>query len=239
MDAKRFDTSDPWRRGLRLNLASGDTERDVRAQAAYRRMRFAVGVLGISLPIVLMTIGILQEKPGEILASISAYAHYPVGKWFTGVMFIFSVFMGAYAAYDKLDDRLSSVAAVFAFLVALFPTTPELNPTPAEEFEGVVHNLAAGLLFLVFAIFSLCLFTRGTRNVALHARCGYVQLLCLVLLGGCAVLKGNDVTWVDENHLVLILEAIALGAFGISWLVKGLPEPAEVADKALEPQPAA
>jgi len=93
-----------------------------------------------------------------------------------------------------------------------------------------LHGIFAALLFLTLSYFSLFLFTktdsskipspRKMQRNEVYRACGYTMLVCIALvplikflpqLGG-AIAKYDPVFW---------LEAIAIVAFGISWLTKG------------------
>lgn len=109
-----------------------------------------------------------------------------------------------------------------------------------EQFPGAsnLHLAAAGLLFAFLAWFSLVVFTReipardyvnGTlkpvkqlRN-RIYRATGHVILACLavlVLRKGGEALFGALAFW-DQVNLTFWLEAIALYAFGVAWMVKG------------------
>lgn len=103
-----------------------------------------------------------------------------------------------------------------------------------------LHLLSAGVLFLVLAWFSLVVFTRivddrhrnadgslkkvkVTRNT-IYTVCGVAILAALAVLGvvfAGAYLFGFDLTGWNENHGTFKMEAVALYAFGLSWMVKG------------------
>ena len=113
--------------------------------------------------------------------------------------------------------------------VALFPTTPEFDPTARDKVIGAMHLLFAAAFFLTLAFFSLILFRKTDptkqptrkkqqRNL-IYAVCGYAILACIGLIVVIAQLPGD--TAVKRLEPVFWLESLAVVAFGVSWLTKG------------------
>ncbi|MEQ6247420.1 hypothetical protein ABMC89_00870 [Sulfitobacter sp. HNIBRBA3233] len=115
-------------------------------------------------------------------------------------------------------------------LVAYFELTP---------WSATVHYTSAMLLFSFLAWFALVIFTAAephqinpdksyTRNKQIrnsfYILCGSVMILCILAMGAYAVvahLTTLDVGWWNANHMTFWCEAVALWAFGLSWMVKG------------------
>lgn len=138
------------------------------------------------------------------------------------------------------DNIQSTLAAACAATVALVPTPsdPRLG-TSGERILGYIHGIAAALLFVFLAVFSLYQFTKTgpfdktrrwvhvlrtdpnadqptpekiVRNMIYRA-CGVIIVLALcVALVSLFVNLGRAFFWA---------EVVAISAFGISWLVKG------------------
>jgi hypothetical protein len=122
-------------------------------------------------------------------------------------------------------DRICAVLGAIAALgIAFFPTKEPEGMKPLDWWEpwiGIVHHACAAILFGIFALYCLWLFRkRGsvsgaddgkqTRN-NFYLACGVAILFCM----GWAALnasKGASIFWP---------ESFALGAFALSWLVKG------------------
>jgi hypothetical protein len=105
---------------------------------------------------------------------------------------------------------------------------------------GPLHAIAALILFSVLAWFALVVFTREdperdrtkdgtltdvkrTRN-QIYRICGWtivVMVLAVVARIAYEAITGQTLDWWDPNRLTLWCEAVALYAFGISWMVKG------------------
>lgn len=195
---------------------------------SYLGLRKGIGFLGLTLPIVLILGKILLDG-GGIRGSISGYYYTVMRDYFVGTMCAMGVFLTSYR-YRREDNYLSNAIAVFAVGVALFPTIPGgANPTTSQMVVGYVHLICASLFFLCMAYFSLSLFTRTDpqlnptrkkrqRNV-LYRVCGVTIMACLVLVVVTNFGFTNHVK--DELHPLLWLEAIAVWAFAVSWLIKG------------------
>ena len=195
---------------------------------SYLGLRKAIGIIGTALPFVLAFGKMLLEGPG-IQSSISSYYYTGMRDVFVGSLCAIAVFMMSYRGYERKDHIAGILACVFALGVALFPTTPDVNPAPGDKIIGVLHLLFAACFFLTLAFFSLVLFrktdpTRTPTRRKLHRNavytvCGYAMLACLVLVVAVAFLSsGSPVKRLDP---VFWLESAAVVAFGVSWLTKG------------------
>ena len=213
-----------------------------RLLVSHLTLRKLLGWMGISLPFLLVALNWIFGGRG-FETSISAYYHVDfVGAVFVGFLFAIGLFLLAYEGYPLLttdkpyelsDNIIANFAGFFALVVAFFPTLPT-NPSELDRIFGIVHFVTAGLFLLALAYFAFFLFTKtypagatppipyeirrkkAQRNLVYRIS-GIVILLCVVLLivnfvSGNPVLGINPVFW---------LEAIALVAFGIAWLVKG------------------
>ena len=100
---------------------------DISLVLSYLGLRKAIGIIGISLPFVLAIGKIIFDDPG-IQPSISDYYYTIMGDVFVGSLCAMGVFLLSYRGYDKQDNIAGNLACVFAIGVALFPTTPALNP---------------------------------------------------------------------------------------------------------------
>ena len=94
---------------------------------------------------------------------------------------------------------------------------------------STVHFISAAVFLLILAYFSIFLFTKTggkpitpekkKRNL-IYRICGYTIIACLVLLAIYFAVPGLK-TKFSSFSPVLIFEALALWAFGFSWVVKG------------------
>jgi hypothetical protein len=203
---------------------------------SYLGLRKAIGILGFALPFVLPFGQILLHALGAqsslhspvIANSVSSYYYTDMRNIFVGSMCAIGVFLMSYTGYDN-DKIAGRLASVFAIGVALFPTSPLPDATPDQKLIGGVHLTFAASLFLTLAYFSLCLFTKMDPNKPptpqklkrnrVYRISGYVMLACIALIVVAALPPVKAM--VEQLAPRFWLEAIAIVAFGISWLTKG------------------
>lgn len=200
---------------------------------SYRNIRRVVGILGIVLPFALigfsLFFGCQQVQP-----SISQYFYTSAGILFVGVLCAVGLFLITYKGPQRIDDYATNFAGVCALGIAFFPTSVDykgqcllfvyhLNPI-----VSVVHYAFSGLFFASLAANSYFLFTRSdelfitaqkqTRN-QIYRTCGILMIIfsALIPLSNLAFIK----KYFDLPYSTLVLEALALLSFGISWLIKG------------------
>lgn len=202
---------------------------------SYLTLRKAVGVLGFILPVVLV-IGVpVLSQCKSIQESISNYYYTKMGNYLVGTLCAVGLFLFCYKGYDLKDTIASRVACVFALGIAFFPTTgPDKSgicnfiQRNSEHWVATCHNIFASLFFLTLAYFCLVLFVKTSghptkqkkKRNAVYKVCGYTILACIILL--LLYFKtGKLQEMLKDYKPVLVLEALALWAFGISWLTKG------------------
>ena len=203
----------------------------------YRRLRRAIGFLGISLPITLVIFSQISFFKTELQPSISHFYYTNLREIFTGTLCAVGLFLIRYkgfgnASWWKNDNLLTNVAGAMAFGVAFVPTNPEegmgkgitLIPSSAE-WLGYLHYGFAAALFLSFSLLAICVFTIGQKKDSsipvsvfnenhIYRFCGYAIIVFIL-----AILVSNWVTLFDNS--TLILEALSLFCFGAAWLIKG------------------
>lgn len=200
---------------------------------SYKALRRLIGFLGILLPIVLILGGwLLADSP--IQQSISLYYYSNMRDFLVGILFVVSLFLITYKGSFVIDNVVTTLTGVTGLCVAIFPCFNELYETQRvgifqmyPDKSNIVHLTSASLFFILLAINSIFLFTRKidpvtpqklTRN-KIYRICGFIILACFVGLVVCMLILTQEQKF--NTKLILILEAIALWAFGISWLVKG------------------
>jgi hypothetical protein len=204
------------------------------ADTTYRRLRRSIGYLGIALPIVLVLASLFPSYV-TLQTSISHYYYTNLREVFTGILCAVGLFLIRYKGLGNttwwLNDNLfTNIAGAMAFGVALVPTNPDkayqkiYTIIPSNwEVLGWIHFGFAGTLFAIFAWLSLTVFRHGQQRDPglpvsmfdenhIYKNCGVIILICIVLI---------PVLGAFFTHSTLILEAIALFAFGTSWLIKG------------------
>ncbi|WP_216361439.1 hypothetical protein [Candidatus Chloroploca asiatica] len=194
---------------------------------SYLTLRKAVGAIGVLLPFILALGNVFLQGP-QLQGSISAYYHTPMRDVFVGSLCAIAVFLWAYQGYDWRDNAAGNVAGFAALGVAFFPTTPEVAPTMTEQVLGALHLGAAAIFFFTLAYFCLGLFRQtgaGTptqekeRRNEVYTICGYLIIGCLVAIAAVSLLP--DESPITPLAPVFWLEALAIVAFGVSWMIKG------------------
>ena len=201
---------------------------------SYLTMRRLIGILGISLPFIVILGGLAQSDPG-LQGSISGYYYTNMRDLFVGILSGVALFLLSYRGYEQIDDIVANMSGLFALGIILFPTAMYSGKVVrvgmfliGDNISEIIHLAFSALFFLALSFNSLFLFTRRhpgvmgkekkRRNV-IYRSCGIVMILAIV----CIILynvffRGTSLAAINP---VLILESVALFAFGVSWLVKG------------------
>jgi hypothetical protein len=203
----------------------------------FRRIRKAIGWLGISLPIALVILSLIPFFKTSVQSSISYYYYTNLREVFTGGLCAVSLFLIRYKGFEdpvfwKNDDKMTNIAGIMALGVALVPTNPHccsekmytLIPI-CIKLLGWLHYFFAASFFIILAIISIAIFTIGQKENKdipvcrlnennIYKTCGIAIIIFIVM-----------VPVSDKLNLfpssTLVLEALALIAFGIAWLIKG------------------
>ena len=189
---------------------------------SYHALRKAVGWIGILFPFVLVLGHIIIFGGDTLLQNISVYYHTGMRDLFVGAICAVALFLFFYKGYDRWDNIAANLAGFFALGIAFFPTVKE----GAYDWVATVHYYAAACFFVILALISLFLFTRGeprpsemkrNRNVIYRA-CGITMLVSMAAIEIFFL-------FFNKNHegskFVLFAETVTLIAFGMSWLTKG------------------
>ncbi|WP_264552143.1 hypothetical protein [Flavobacterium sp. N2038] len=203
----------------------------------YRRIRRAIGYLGISLPILLVGFSLISFFQTQVQPSISDYYYTNLREIFTGTLCAVGLFLIRYKGHGntsvwKNDNLLTNIAGIMAIGVALVPTNPTdisqkiytFIPS-TQNWLGWLHYGFAGIFFLILALLAINVFTIGQANETgapksilnennIYKVCGYLILGALIMVPVSGYLK-------LFSFSTLVFEAIALFAFGIAWLIKG------------------
>jgi len=214
--------------------ADRDTSRYVRS---YLLMRVFVGVLGVALPF-LLVFGDRLLFDGDPFPrdSLSTYYYAGVGDLFVGGLCAIGVFLVGYKVASRtLDNTLSFVAGAAVLVVALFPTglpSHVVELTPLQDLFGEsvvqgVHLVSAAAFLVSLGVIS---YFFGVREGARAPREGRRSpTFWRSYHWVCAGAIGAALLWIVVTGLagwpgasLLVGEAVAIWAFGASWLMKGL-----------------
>jgi hypothetical protein len=203
----------------------------------FRRIRKAIGYLGITLPMALVILSLIPFFRTSVQNSISYYYYTNLREVLTGVLCAVGLFLIRYKGVDnpviwKNDDKMTNIAGIMALGVALVPTNPNYCSEKIYslipyciKFLGWLHYLLAGVFFFILAIMSLKIFTIGQKENKdipvsilnennIYEICGIAIIVCAGMIPIFDILKLFPKS-------TLVFEAMALIAFGTSWLVKG------------------
>ena len=180
-----------------------------------------MGILGIALPFTLLYVGMMFHTEPQV--SVSDYFHTNMQRVFVGVIVTFGLFLIAYTGYHRHDNLLGNFAGFCALGIVIFPTTP-LDATRTEEIVGIIHLACAGLFFVSLMVFSVYFFRMGKGEPGQRKKHrNRIYMGCGILMG-LSILLIVTHKWLGipaHQNSVFWLEAVALVAFGISWLIKG------------------
>jgi hypothetical protein len=196
---------------------------------SYVFTRFAIGLLGVLLPPVLVFLepALFDGLPAP-RGSLSAYYYSGLREVFVGGLWAIGVFLVVYKFLDvSWESLLSSLAGAAAVLVAVFPTERPgdgVTPTPfqvklGEDVVTGIHYGAAiafiGLLVPIVLFFARDEGGRGHRKW----RNFHTFTAAFIVLGAALAAFAGITGGPDKG--VLFGEWIAIWAFGASWLAKG------------------
>lgn len=129
----------------------------------FRRIRTTIGVLGFSLPIVLLVFPLLTFFETSIQQTISNYYYTNLRELLTGTLCATGLFLIRYQGHKnstlwKNDSLLTNIAGALAFGIAFVPTNADncsqkiytLIPS-CHYLIGIVHYFFAASFFLVFS----------------------------------------------------------------------------------------
>ena len=203
----------------------------------YRRLRRAIGYLGVGLPVILVILSAVSFFQTELQPSISDYYYTNLREIFTGTLMAVGFFLIRYKGHGnksfwKNDEALTNIAGIMAIGVALIPVNPEFEHEKVHtlipytySWLGWIHYACAAILFGIFAILALNVFTLGQEKNEeipvstlnennIYRFCGISIIILMVLVPISEMLK-----WF--HYSTLVLEAFALFLFGAAWLIKG------------------
>ena len=203
---------------------------------SYLTIRRLIGILALGLPICVVAGGFIQDGHG-IQGSISGYYYTNMRDVFVGMLSVVAIFLMSYRGYDPIDGVVGKLSGIFALGMLVFPTSMYSGKISRvgmflvdDDISGYVHLAFGALFFLSLSFFSLVLFTRRgpgpgpmgrdkKRRNTIYRSCGIIMILVIVCIIVYTIALRD--TALARSNPVLILESIALFAFGTSWLVKG------------------
>lgn len=194
----------------------------------YRALRLLVGIIALAIPFVVWWVS------NVYLTSISASYYTDARDAFVGMLFVVGAFLWAYNGHSQKQKLASKVAAVSAIGVALFPTTCD---TCTSSTTGTLHYIFAAVLFIILTVFCFVFFQKDIkgqggekgRRSKIYFACGVLMVLAMLILASQLVIDFEEkFGWM---RVTFWAEALALGAFGVAWIVAGKFLPGLASDK--------
>jgi hypothetical protein len=185
------------------------------AVISYLLLRQLIGVLGITLPIVIVAGNYFFSGCSSLQPSISHYYYTCMHIVFTGTLCVLGGFLITYKGISKnrrLENTVSNIAGLCALGVAAFPTkfNSIINPPGGschflllnykDDVPGYINNMHyifAGLLFACFAIFCFRIFQdadlgepideKKKRRNKIYKLCGVIIVISIAGIGALAL----------------------------------------------------
>lgn len=117
---------------------------------SFLKLRQAIGILGLILPIILFLGNISCLST---IGSMSACYYTHMGDIFVGSLYLIGGFFICDKGYDIWDTIANRVAGTCAIIVANFPYEPNTNACVIRTLPNLVwredlHYISAGILFI-------------------------------------------------------------------------------------------
>lgn len=191
---------------------------------SYMTLRKVVGLLALTLVPVLVLGSFILDPPPTLQISVSAYYYTSMRNVLEGVICGIAMFLMSYDGYTKADSIISKLSGLFALGIAFLPTS---DTSSKGDLISILHYSSAAVFFTLLSYMSVFLFTRssGTMTPEKKKRNRVYRFCGIILAISVAGIPIDGIPWVHDRIIflkpTLILETVALVAFGVSWLTKG------------------
>jgi hypothetical protein len=202
---------------------------------AVKSLRLGVGIIGVSLPIMLIMWNLIAGDKTIFPTSMSGSYYTSARNLFVGSLCALGVFLILYR-HTTLQNLCTWCMGAFALLVAFAPTAPA-PPATEPQWVNYLHHAAAGALILTLGAFCFVLElgdaagaasldpaepTRYSEQLKVPRWRRIVYFVCggLVLLSGTFALYTGvwPTSWSTGWSSLYLFEAVAVFAFGIAWI---------------------
>ncbi len=189
---------------------------------SYHILRMFIGILGITLPLIVIIGQLIQGGWVKVSNSISASYYSDFRDVLVGILFVLGFFLLSYRGKDNKENWFANSGFIFSLGVALLPCNH------AVRIIQILHYICAGLLFGMFAVFSLWLFRRNffgkelntylERINRVYIITGLILVVCIIALAFFVFIASDD--FKDKVKPVLIVETIGLFTFAYAWFTR-------------------
>ena len=193
------------------------------------RLRKAIGWLGFSLAIIVLLLCVAFDcVPGEHIFPDSISATYYYAPTITPFMIILgaaSIILICYRGYTWVDDLINTLTGLFGLGICFFPCFNYHYDRVGtfqipQEISGWIHNICAALFFILLAYNCLFLFTKSSGEMTRNKK---MRNIIYYICGGGMALSLAAIVLVSMFNIYAgtwLVEAVALGFFGIAFLTK-------------------
>ena len=198
-----------------------------------RKQQFILGWLCAALPFVSIGFGLLGAftkcNPPTWWYSISATFFANSNVILIGLLFTTGIYFWAYEGYDKTDDIVTKLCAIFSFMIIAFPTQLDscenifklvgLFCLP-NFISNIIHNISAISLYGCFLVMMLRFRKSSGEMTSKKKFRNLLYLIFAIIMGLCGILLVFKSILKWPSFTTIILEIMAQLSFGISWLIK-------------------
>ena len=200
-----------------------------------KELRLGVGIIGASLPILLIAWNWIAGDKTIVPTSMSGSYYTSARNLFVGSLCALGVFLILYR-HTVLQNLCTWCAGTFALLVAFAPTAPA-PPATEPQWVNYLHHAAAGALIFTLGVFCFVLERgdaagaasldpaqparyRAQPEVPTWRKILYFSCGGLVLLSGAFALYTGvwPTSWSTGWSSLYLFEAVAVSAYGIAWI---------------------
>jgi len=225
-----------------------DAIKDYAAQKE-KTLRVFIGIAGFALPLVLYASLFITNQFTGVLPSISHYFFTRANPLFCLILGYVAITLIIYKGYDQTDDIVSTIAGIAALIVIIIPAENlymlnkgiyknlTVTSIPESPVRPIVHFVAAGIFLICLSIMAAFQFTQTKKINGIPAQpitndkrmrnmfyriSAIVMIICIVLiaLGANGIIFSAE--YYTSHQLTFWFESLAVWAFALSWLVKGL-----------------
>ena len=199
---------------------------DLDVRHTYFALRFAAGILGLLLPLVLVGWGFTHDVTWDRMGSLSAFywlsqsppadSNALLRNWFVGTLVAVGICLIIYRGYGSLENRLLNVAGLAACAIAFNPM-----PWPQSHEDRLHIHYAAAITFflLIAATIWFCARDTLTAIADTRVRARWTMIYKIFAIAMLAVpLAGYLLA--ARNHQTVWIEALGVWVFSAFWFVK-------------------
>jgi hypothetical protein len=204
----------------------GPAQFDLDLRHTYFALRFAAGLLGLLLPLVLVGWGLAHNVGWSSMGSLSAFywlsqsqpadSNALLRDWFVGSLVAVGACLIIYRGYGHLENRLLNLAGLAAVAVAFKPMPwPQLHEDKLQ-----IHYAAAVTFFLLIAA-TIWFCARDTLSAITDAKVRArwavtyqvfaIAMVAMPLAGFLLAQRAHQAIWI---------EALGVWVFAAYWFVK-------------------